>query len=180
MDILFSRVFWGVIVLLFGLSIILGAFFKVNFPFFRVIISLVLIYFGFQMLIGAFSQRSHWGISGDSNAIFSSANHAPTAQDLSKEYNAIFGSQLVDLTQVRLEEDRHIEINAIFGSARVVLSKAQPFRVKGSAAFGSVKMPDGGGTVFGDHSISNTEGDAAGTLWIDANGVFGEVKVMVQ
>lgn len=180
MDILFSRIFWGAIVLLFGLSIILGAFFKINFPFFRVIISLVLIYFGFQMLIGAFNQRGSWGISSDSNAIFSGANHAPTGTDLLKEYNAIFGSQTIDFSQIRLEEDRHIEINAIFGSARVILSKEQPYRVKGSAVFGSVKMPDGGGTVFGDHSISSTDGDAPGTLWIDANGVFGEVKIWVQ
>ncbi len=178
MDILFSRVFWGVIVLLIGLSIILGAFFKINFPFFRVVISLILIYFGFQMLIGAFTNRGSWG-SNDSVAVFSGAQHAPNNEDLRREYSAIFGSQIINLSQLRLNEDHNVEVNAIFGSAKIMVSKQQPFRIKGSAAFGSVKMPNGGETVFGDQNMSNTEGDAPGTLWIDANAVFGGVEIFV-
>lgn len=174
MEFLSSRVFWGIIVLLIGLSIILNALFKINLPLFRIAIALALIYFGVNLLIGSFRTSP----AKDGTTIFSNSKAAPTLADLKKEYSAVFGSMDVDLSNLRLEEDRNVEINAIFGSVTVFVSRQQPYRIKGSAVFGSVKMPNGSNTVFGDQTVTNENNSSPGTLWIDANGVFGEVKII--
>ena len=52
MEFLASGVFWGSVIILFGVSIILNAVFGISIPVFRVVLALILIYFGIKILAG--------------------------------------------------------------------------------------------------------------------------------
>ena len=50
-NIFFSTIFWGILLLIFGAIIIIRVFFKINFPFFKVLLGSLLIYFGLSILL---------------------------------------------------------------------------------------------------------------------------------
>mgnify|MGYP003990967287 FL=1 len=58
MPFLFSGLFWGVMLVLFGASMILRAVFNLDIPIFRIIFALVIIYFGVKLLLGRQSFKS--------------------------------------------------------------------------------------------------------------------------
>jgi len=64
-----SAVFWGVLIIIFGLSIILKEVFHINFPFLRVIFGIFLIFWGIKVISG-----SSWKNKNEDSAIFTSAN----------------------------------------------------------------------------------------------------------
>ena len=45
---LFGGVFWGIVLVLLGLSIIVRIVFNIHFPFFRILFALIIIYFGLK------------------------------------------------------------------------------------------------------------------------------------
>lgn len=49
-----SKLFWGALVIIAGILIILGGVFKINIPIFRTLFALFLIYIGVHMLMGSF------------------------------------------------------------------------------------------------------------------------------
>lgn len=179
MDFLFSRLFWGGIIVLFGLSIILNTLFKINIPLFKIVFALVLIYFGITMLVGSFRSKTGSHKSAD---VFSSSTISVNAGSLEKEYSAVFGSQTIDFTQITDGADKTVELNAIFGSQKVYVNENTKIKIKANAVFGQVSMPDNNTVSFGDGSYSQEPVHtlSAGTLFIDANAVFGEVRILKQ
>lgn len=177
---LFSRLFWGLIVVLIGVSIILNAVFKINFPFFRVLFALLIIYFGVKLLVGSFSGPKN--ISDGDDTVFSKSNIS--AEDISggKEFNVVFGSQVVDLSNASWEEeDVDVEINAVFGSSVVILPSDVEVKLKSTAVFGNVQTPDGNSTSFGDSKTKLSPSGMARTdkrMDIEANAVFGNVRIV--
>lgn len=177
MDFIFSRLFWGGIIILFGLSIILNAVFKINIPLFKIIFALLIIYFGVTMLVGSFRGKNN---SDNANDVFSSSTIRADATSLNKEYSVVFGSQVVDLTDITDGADKTVELNTVFGSQKVYINEDTKIRIKASSVFGQVSMPDNNSVSFGDGTYSQDPNNtlSAGTLFIDANAVFGEVKIL--
>ena len=175
-----SKVFWGIIVVLIGVSIIANSLFKINFPFFRVILALAIIYFGVKMLVGAFSTSSTKIESGDS--IFSKSKTLVTDLNGAKEFNAIFGSQVIDLTEATWEEvEAFVETNTVFGNTIIILPNDIDIQIESNVVFGNVRTPDGANASFGDQ---NTRLKPKGIsradkkLSIEINAVFGGVRVV--
>ncbi len=52
MGFLASGVFWGSVIILFGISIILNSVFGISIPVFKIVLALILIYFGISILAG--------------------------------------------------------------------------------------------------------------------------------
>lgn len=179
MDFLFSRLFWGGIIILIGLSIILNTVFKINIPLFRIAFALLIIYFGVNMLLGSFKGKKNSEKSAD---VFSSSTITADPSSLAKEYSVVFGSQVVDLTSITDGADKTVELNSGFGSQTVYVNQNTRLRIKASAAFGQVTMPDNNNISFGDYTYTQTPETtlSAGTLYIEANAVFGNIKVYKQ
>ncbi len=179
MDFLFSRLFWGGIIILFGLSIILNAVFKINIPLFKIVLALFIIYFGVNMLLGSFKSKSETGKATD---VFSSSSIKVDPTSLNNEYSVVFGSQTIDLTEITDGADRNVEINTVFGSQKVYINENAKVRVKASSVFGSVTLPDNNSVSFGDYTYSQQPETtlSAGVLFIEANAVFGDIKIYKQ
>ncbi len=84
MSFVFSSLFWGLIVILIGISIIVKAVFKIDIPVFRMVFAFLLIYWGVKIMFGdVFSRKS------EGTVVFNEAKF--NASSKNNEYNVIFG-----------------------------------------------------------------------------------------
>ncbi len=172
MSFLFSGVFWGIIVVLLGLSIILNVVTGVRIPFFRIFFGLLLIYWGVSLLAGARFGRSGTAVFSDSEVRATSAG----------KQDVIFGRAVIDLSGIVLKEGvNHYEVNTIFGASVIKLDPAMPVKVVASSAFGGVKMPDGGNVAFGESTwrSANLKEDSV-YLLVKTAVVFGGTEVVTR
>ena len=170
MGFIFSGVFWGVIVVLLGLSIILNVATGVKIPFFRIFFGLLLIYWGISLLAGSRFHRS-------GSTIFSDSEIRATAAG---KQDVIFGRGIIDLSGVVLKQGvNRYEVNTVFGASVIKLDPAMPVKVIASSAFAGVKMPDGGNIAFGETTYRSLNLREDSTyLLVKTSVVFGGVEVM--
>lgn len=170
-----SGLFWGAVLILLGLSVILKAIFHIHIPVFRIVFALVLIYFGLRILIGGFGCRMK-----DNVTLF---NHSrANAADLREEMSVIFGQGDIDATAPGPDRaGRPLKISTVFGESRIKISSAIPTEVRSSAVFGSAVTPDGHAVTFGEHLYRN-KACSTGTapFRIEVNVVFGNARVTEQ
>lgn len=173
MNFLFSGLFWGLILVLIGISVIIKAVFKIDIPIVRLIFALILIYFGLKMLLGGFR------IGTERTIIFQEAELKAGARD--SEYNIIFGSGEINISDLKLE-DRIIRIEAdiIFGSGKVLLPAGIPVIVKTSTVFGQCRLPDAQTSAFGDRTYRSPGIDTSQPyLILELDVVFGSAEIII-
>lgn len=173
MGFLTSGVFWGVILILLGLSVVLKALFHIDIPLFRITFALVIIYLGVRVLTGGFG-----GIRSDHSVVFGENDMRPS--EGRQEYSVVFGQGALDLTGLPpLQTTRTIEFTTVFGSGRLILPRGVPVRIKATAAFGNARLPNGNNLAFGSQSYSNNWVDGRPGLEIETTVVFGELVIQI-
>ncbi len=172
---LFNTIFWGLILVIAGLLMIINYIFKLNIPVFKILLGLFLICLGVYLVIG-FKGWRHESYNDGKTTVFSEMSITPeTVED---EYNIIFSKGEIDLSNISNENlGKAIEISAIFGSASVRLPTNFPVKIKGSAVFGSVTLPNKQSLGFGEVKFQSS--DSTEALYIEANAIFGNI-VFVQ
>jgi predicted membrane protein len=174
MGFIFSGVFWGSILILLGLSVIIRIVFNVHVPLFRIVFALIIIYFGIRILVGGSWCRGNC----NSNTVFFSDTKAEFAKD-SKEYNIFFGKGIVDLTDSSLAlQKKKIKVTTVFGSGEIRISPEVPAIVRVTSAFAGAKMPDGNIISFGEYIYkTKSYSDKSDHVRIDAKVVFGSLEI---
>ncbi len=169
-------VFWGIILVIIGLSIIFRVIFDINL--FRVFIALLLILLGIKILVG-----NKWIFNMSTtktDVVFSEKNYSGTPNDRT-EYNVIFGKSVFDYRNIDFKDDNPIrlKINTIFGATEIKINKDSPVKIKVGAGFAGARMPNGNTVAFGSSQyISDTYDESSSYLFIDANIVFGGLEVI--
>ncbi len=165
--------FWGLLVVLFGLSIIAKAIFKIDIPVFRTILGLYLIFWGFKMVFGGFGVKT-----SDNSVIF--GNYNIKGSKIKSEHNIVFSSGTIDLNDVDLSEGSvRTEIDVVFGSADIYLNPEIPAVVRVENVFSDTKMPGRSISFFGNSTYktpSYVEGENFLKVSIDV--VFGAVRII--
>lgn len=173
MGFLFSGVFWGIVLCLLGVSMILKVVFHLDIPVFRIVLAGVLIVLGVRMLLGV-----SWKNGPIRNAVmFSEGDLKPGAGD--RDHVVVFGRGVMDLAGVRPEDHKDpLELTVVFGSGSLRLDPTVPTKVTLSSAFGGAKVPDGTQIAFGTY-VYRTPGQSDDAPFVDvrATVVFGEIKV---
>lgn len=152
MDFLFSGLFWGLLIIFFGLSIVIKTVFHIDLHLGRIFFAVILILWGISLLTGRhiFHGRTYRE-SGSVTTFFSEGRFGDGP--IQREYSVIFGKEVIDLRDWDPQRDPiNIEVNAIFGSAEILLPKGVTASVKGSAVFGAAQFPDGQTAAFGERS----------------------------
>ncbi len=171
MGFIFSTAFWGILIVLFGLSIIFREVFHINFPVFRLLFGLMIIYFGARVIAGGFmKQGKHSTIFGNANMQYSPGEY---------DYNIIFGNGNIDLSNYKLESGaRKLEVSIVFGNGVVKLPPNIPAKVEVSAAFASAITPDKNMSALGKTTYT-TPGfnESEPYLSIEADVVFGKMVI---
>jgi predicted membrane protein len=184
MDFMFRGLFWGVVLILFGACLIINIIFKTDIPFFRILIALIIIYFGLRILTGgSFGNRhySHYS-RRDNTVVFGNNTTKASGNEQTNQYNTVFGSQTVDLSDILADSASHkVEVNSVFGEGIIIIGKDQNVSAKLSAAFGSAIAPDSSQVSFGDLNYRSLHFDASKpVLHIDGNAVFGNIKLVTK
>lgn len=169
MNFLFSGTFWGVVLILLGISAILRTF-NINIPFGRFFFGLFIIYLGLIILTGG-NIFKH----SQQNIIFNELDIKIT-DTINDEYNIIFGSGVIDLTEISPEKAKSVEINTIFGSSEILINPNIPVIIKASSVFGKVSLPNGNSISFGDYKYTSDNKDSEPII-VEVNVVFGSTEV---
>ena len=180
MNFLFSPVFWGVVLILWGCAIVLNVLFHVNIPVFRILVALIIIFIGIQMIIGWKSNSWCYVHDDEHNIIFGQSTKQATPA--TKEYNIIFSNGEVDITEQDPEwVNSKLEINTIFGSGLIRINPEIPVKIVSSAAFGRISTPDNQQSVIGDHVYQTpVVKENQPYLLIKASVVFGNLEIQLQ
>lgn len=173
MGFLFSGVFWGIVLVLLGLSMILKVVFHLDIPVFRIVLAGGLIYVGVRLLVGG-----SWGPGPTRNTVlFCEGDLGRAPAD--REYSVVFGKGAIDLAGLDPAQRKEpLEFVTVFGSGTLRLDPAVPARVTLTSAFASGRAPDGTQIAFGTY-VYRTPGqkDDAPFLDVRATVVFGDLKV---
>ncbi|MDD3564030.1 MAG: hypothetical protein PHR32_10210 [Candidatus Cloacimonetes bacterium] len=168
MNFFFGNIFWGILLVLWGASLILRTF-NINMPMHKIFLAVIIIMFGVKLLIGT----SNKVVKGDR-----SQGRSYIRSNKSGDYNMIFSSGKFDLTD--LEEDaRDIEINVVFGSAEVVLPNHLTFDIEPTTVFGATVLPERSQYGFGDSHFKAGDGQGR-AIHIESNTVFGRIEYVFQ
>jgi len=170
-----SAAFWGIVIVLFGLSIILREVFHIHFPIFKIVIGGLLIYWGAKMIAGGLSRSSPSG----NEAVFGNSDMADDG--IRKEYNIVFGNANIDLFKMEFKESRKIEVNVVFGRGILVLNDSIPVMVEMNSVFGSSEAPDRSSTALGKTTYTTSAYKAGEPhVFIETNVVFGKLEIQTK
>jgi len=174
MGFLFSGIFWGLVLILIGASIILKVVFDIDLPVVRTIFGLLLIALGIQILFGISFKRTP--SKGGNDAIFTervfqfNSGHS--------DYNTIFGKSSLDLSRWKEGENNRVEINTIFANSRIRISEKVPIKIKSDTVFGSIILPGQNINAFGSYNYTSPAyKEGKPHLFIEINTVFGATEV---
>jgi hypothetical protein len=172
MNILFSEVYWGALIILAGVLLIIKNVFHVEIPVMGIIFPIVIITLGISLLTG-FKGKS----TDSQRAIFSEST--VTADSANAEYSVVFGKGVYDLRNIKLADKIvKVEINSVFSSAIVKVDPATPMRIKVESAFAGGTVVQGKVAAFGDNIYRSASfKEDAPFVDVEAHVVFGNLQV---
>lgn len=171
MGFLFSGMFWGGVLVLLGISIIIKVAFHIDIPVFKIVVGLVLIYLGARLLWTSFG-GCRW-------ASYSVRCEKTASQDGNyRSYKNVFGEEDVDLTDVTVKNsDVVVDIETVFGSTEVRIDPSVPTEFSVDAVFGNASIPGLPGVNFGSRVLGNKAlKEGKPRLKIRAKVVFGNIE----
>ncbi len=141
-----SALFWGILLIILGLSFIFKIVFNIDFPLFKVFVAFIFIFIGLRILFGGFGIRNF--NAGEHDVIFGDRTFEYFEDR--KEYNVIFSKGTFDFRDFNLEgETKRIKISTVFGGSDIKMPKDLPVKVSIDGAFSGAELPNGSSAVFG-------------------------------
>ena len=175
MGLLFSGIFWGGIIVILGVTVMLNYAFGIRLPIFRILLALFFFYIGISLLSGINLSRTRT----KSNATTRRLESGRPAQ----RHDVVFGRAIIDLTDVVLDDKKptKVDVNTVFGSSVIKINPAIRTKVIISSAFASAKMPDGNTVAFGETTFdSDTTCIGPSYLLVTASVVFGSTEIVQE
>lgn len=170
-----AGLFWGLILIAIGLSIVFKVVFDISIM--RILIAIIFILIGVKILIG----KSAVNISAtEDDVIFGEQNFSEFPLN-NKEYNTIFGKSVFNFSEAAIPTDKglDLEFNTVFGHTQIILPAGLPVKIKADAVFGSAKLPNDNTAVFGSANyISDHDSTATTFVHIKSSTVFGNTEII--
>ena len=173
MRFLSSGIFWGFIIILFGIGILLKSVFHINIPFFKILVGIIVILFGISIIFNAINSRK--------TAVFGDYNFKSGFGE--KEYNIAFSKASMDVANFDFSNynGEFIKIDSVFSSTEIYLSRNFEYEIRADSAFGVVRLPNGESVSFGNIvRLENTENSELKRINLHVSSVFGEVKILYK
>lgn len=175
MGIFFTPFFWGLLLIVWGVTVVISVLFRIDIPVGRIVVAFILIYLGIRMLTG-------WGGFEKSNNTSFFRNETVKINPSAQEYNVIFGRREFDLTETApSKEFLPIKIQTIFGSGVVKLNPTQPVKVHVNSCFADALTPEGNHINFGNYTyVSSNFKEGQPYLAVEATVAFGSLAILSQ
>lgn len=170
-----SGLFWGIILMLIGLGIVIRIVFNVDLPIFKLLVAFFFIWLGLRIMIG---DRGFFHLHTTKNDVLFNENSFKDINGDNKEYNVIFGKAVYDFRDQDIKEKKIIHLHTVFGGAEIKLKRGTPYRIVTESVFGGIKLPNGNTSVFGtSHYQSDNFNPNSPHLLIKAEVVFGGIEL---
>jgi len=175
MGFLFSGIFWGGVLVLLGISIIIKVAIHIAIPVVRIVVALVLIYLGVRLLFGSFGCQGPFRIRCDKKVSVSVSRDG-------RSYKNVFGDETVDLTEIDLKgKDVTVDIETVFGNTLVKIDPRIPTEFSLEAIFGNASVPGSDSVNFGSRNFGNDSlKKEKPHLKIRAKAVFGNIEFVEE
>ncbi len=171
----YRSVFWGIVLILIGVSVVVNQYFNLSIPIITVIIAIILIAAGIRIILGG--SFGGWHGSHDWDGFgYQVFKYEPGSGD--KEYDLKFKGATIDLSEASLDKGNvKIDIKGSFGGGVVILNPDIPTRIEAEISFGGVTFPDGAAVGFGRGSYESPGFKADSPhLFIKVDASFGGLR----
>jgi predicted membrane protein len=174
-----GSLFWGIVLIIVGLSLIVKVVFHIDFPIIKVLFAFFFIFLGIKILVGGWG--SHIFRSGPNDVVFGQGKFVHE-NVVPKEQNVIFGNGSIDFRRINMNAlPAEIEINTVFSGCEVLLKKDLPVKIKIDAAMSGVSLPNNNTTVLGSAFYQSPNfNEKLPYLSIKANAVFSGLKIIID
>ncbi len=175
MNIIFREAYWGGLIILAGVLLIIRNVFKIDLPVMGIIFPIFIITIGISLLTGFRGESWHWG--GGKSTLFSDQQFDTVTGD--EHYSVVFGKGSYDLRNIRpVDKDIHVDISCAFGGVEIFINPAIPMKIKVSAAFGGGQMPDGRTVAFGERTYKTPAyKEGSPCISVKASTAFGGIEI---
>ncbi len=171
-----AGIFWGVMLVLMGLALVIRVVFNIDFPVFKVAIGIFLVLLGIKLLfVRDYRYSRHFQ---KEDTVFNERIYKAPEPD--KAYSVVFGKGIYDFTGIDLSKGSYnAKISIVFGGSQIIIPRDKPVRIMASAVFAGAELPDGNTAVFGQstYESENCSPDSA-VINIKLDVVFGGVQVI--
>ena len=165
MGIFFGNLFWGILLILLGASLILKGF-GIHIPLAKIFIAIVIILFGIKLLVGGSFKCTSGKVYRETKGQFT-------------EYSTVFASQKIDLTHLK-PGDKPVKVNVVFSAGQVILPDNVVFDSKLTTVFGALNTPTRSYSGISD-TAQVINPDAEGEkVFLEINTVFGRTDVVLE
>lgn len=172
MSFISTGAFWGVVIILFGLSILLREVFHIHIPFVKILFGLLLVYWGVKMIAGGFMR------SGAGNAtVF---GNAEMEYDVSHDdYDIVFGSGTIDLFKMETPtQTRKVEVSVVFGNGVLIINDSIPMKIEMNSVFGASVLEDKRINALGKtYNTTSAYKEGQPYIKLETNVVFGRLVI---
>ena len=172
-----SGLFWGLLLVILGLSLILKVVFHIDFPVVKILVAFFFIYLGIKILFSNFGMPMFK--SGPHDVAFGEGSFKEIIQPY-KEYQVVFGKGNFDFRNIKLPDSGKVEVkvSTVFGGAEIILNAETPVRIKADAVFAGTQLPNGNSAVFGTVNYESENFDETKPyLYLKTEVVFGGVDI---
>ncbi len=174
MSFFFTELFWGALLILFGISILIKVLLGIDIPIVRIFVALLLIYAGVSLVIGQLPQYSKESI------LFQKAELKP--EKLESMYTVALSSATLDFSAIRLKKPQSVKVNTILGTTKIKLNKSLPTELLVNASFANALLPNHDKISFSGKYRYQIPPDSTETplLKLEANVVFGNLEIITE
>lgn len=171
------NIIWGLLIILFGISILIKAIFGLDIPLVKMLIGLVLIYVGFTILTdfssASLKKRMKRTFNFSTDAVYITNPHQY------EKYSVVFGQSVFDFSRLDPTiEPAVVKINTIFGHSIIILDPKIPVKLTINSSFSNIEMPDKTTASFGDFVYKTQAAyQEKPILEIKATVVFGNLRI---
>jgi predicted membrane protein len=188
--------FWGVILVLFGVLFLLDNFEIMNFSYFiSTFWPVILILIGFKIILDKKRSEAENGESrsgsdqyktktldslSESNIFGDIILKAPAENFSGGSINNVFGDIRLDLSNIKLDQKvSKVYVSGIFGDINIMIPKNIPIRIKANSVAGDIKIRDESREgIFPNLEYTEEEYEQADKkLYIQSSIVFGSVNI---
>jgi hypothetical protein len=171
---IFTDLFWGMLLILLGISILVKVLLGCNIPIVRIFLALLLIYGGTSLIIGTLPQYS------EETILFQKADLKP--QKLESTYTIALSSARLDFSSIRLKEPQKVKVTTILGNTKIKLNKSIPTELYINTAFANAKLPDDNKvSISGSYAFKMpADSTQKPLLKLEANVVLGNLEINAE
>ena len=163
----FGSLFWGILISLIGISIILKYVLNIDIPLGRIFFGIILVLIGIKIILGN-SNRNYSSKSVKVNRCYENG-----------ECNIIFSSGMIDLSNYKNGKKLPEEINVVFGSGTILVPENMSLEIKTTTVFGSTEFPNHSYNGFAEDSFTIKGIDNTPIHRLETNAIFGKLIIDV-